>query len=847
MIRLKSDKRRNFCSKVQILKFQPDHLKKALKIALRILIVVIILILILFIGGKIYLKQHKKQVISLIEIEAKKELNGGELYIADINIGFYHSFPRFAFTIDSLSLRDSLWSHHHHDLISATRVYATMDLFKLIFGKISIDRVQLENPHIYLYTDTSGYSNTSIFKKKAPPKKNLDKNFEYPILQVSNGNLIIDKKDNNKIFVFEIPNLETRVNTNEEDPGLKINIALHCIIRQMTFNKQKGPFLEGKTVAGNFKIEFNKDSKVLQFVKIRLDVDKQPFTFTGKFFLAEVPAPFKLSWETENMSFRKAASFLSKNIRIKLEPYDISESISHLTGSIDNTEPEYKTPLIHLRLQVENKTIATPITIINNASFTATFNNEEIKGQGHEDENTIMHFSSMKGRWDKLDFHCDSIVIRNLIHPQMNLNLLSDFPLENINNVFDENILAFSNGYGKINVVYSGSLEQNYDSLRMIHGNFDMDSASIIYVPRNLKFTDGKGNVHFTGKDMIVDNLNLNTGSTDLIMNGSAKNLFYIINQENKKLVLDWTIRSNKLNLNDFISFLKQKHSKVFSKKKKSSLDRSLTNFTNLLESANFNLNLNARQLIYKKFFANNISANMEMNENVINMKKIQLQHANGNIIMEGILRNESSSNPFSFKAQLRNINVSKIFAAFNNFGLKSPTDKNIGGILSADVTMDGGVNTNAQLIPGELKGFVKFNLQNGQLTNFEPIQKISQTIFKSRNFSDIQFADLHDLLEINGQSITVNRMEIRSSVLTMFVEGIYNMKKGPDLSIQVPLSNLKANKDSVLTNKGIFSKTGPSARLRAKWDDNNKIKITWDPFNKSGKAIKARNHKPKI
>ncbi len=48
------------------------------------------------------------------------------------------------------------------------------------------------------------------------------------------------------------------------------------------------------------------------------------------------------------------------------------------------------------------------------------------------------------------------------------------------------------------------------------------------------------------------------------MMNGSAKNLFYLINQKNKKLALDWTIHSNKLNLNDFISFLKQKHPKVF-------------------------------------------------------------------------------------------------------------------------------------------------------------------------------------------------------------------------------------------------------------------------------------------
>ena len=70
-------------------------------------------------------------------------------------------------------------------------------------------------------------------------------------------------------------------------------------------------------------------------------------------------------------------------------------------------------------------------------------------------------------------------------------------------------------------------------------------------------------------------------------------------------------------------------------------------------------------------------------------------------------------------------------------------------------------------LFPGELKGFVKFNLQNGQLVNFEPVQKIQQTVFKNRNFSDIQFADLHDLLEINGDNIIINRMEIHSIVLS--------------------------------------------------------------------------------
>ncbi len=93
----------------------------------------------------------------------------------------------------------------------------------------------------------------------------------------------------------------------------------------------------------------------------------------------------------------------------------------------------------------------------------------------------------------------------------------------------------------------------------MIYGNFNMDSATLNYIPRNLQFTNGKGVIRFTGKDMFVDQLSLNSGSSDLVMDGSVKSIFYLINQKNKKLRLDWAIRSNKINLNDFTSYLKQR------------------------------------------------------------------------------------------------------------------------------------------------------------------------------------------------------------------------------------------------------------------------------------------------
>ena len=122
-----------------------------------------------------------------------------------------------------------------------------------------------------------------------------------------------------------------------------------------------------------------------------------------------------------------------------------------------------------------------------------------MKGQGHEDSNTVMHFSPLKGKLEKLRFSCDSVVIRNLIHPRMNMHIVSDFPLENINDFLNENALAFTKGSGKINLIYSGSLEKNYDSLRMLTGIFNLDSAVHQLCSKKFAFYQWQGNYPFYG------------------------------------------------------------------------------------------------------------------------------------------------------------------------------------------------------------------------------------------------------------------------------------------------------------------------------------------------------------
>jgi hypothetical protein len=112
---------------------------------------------------------------------------------------------------------------------------------------------------------------------------------------------------------------------------------------------------------------------------------------------------------------------------------------------------------------------------------------------------------------------------------------------------------------------------------------------------------------------------------------------------------------------------------------------------------------------------------------------------------------------------------------------------------------------------------------------------------------SNVQFAEIKDDIDFNKGNIKLNRMEINSNVLKLYVEGFHSPTE-TDFSIQVPMSNLKSrDKDYKPENTGTGSGGGMSVFLRAKTDaKTGKVKITYDPFARFKKSPTEKANKKK-
>lgn len=804
---------------------------------MRIAVGVILVFFLAYIGAWIYVSYNKAAILQKVKKELGSRING-EISIGNIDASFFRTFPRISVALTDVILRDSLWDQHHHDVLQADKVSANLNLFKLFVGNFFVDKIIVEHASAYIFTDSTGYTNTNIFKSRNPSVKSRPAKF--PSIEIKNSKIIIEKLNRNKYFSFEIERINADVKKNDPDMPVLFNAAMSVLVRDMDFNKNNGSFLQDKKVTGKFNLQFNPKTKILQFERIRLNIDKHPFVCTGKFFLAEVPAPFTFAVQAENMTYDLAKSLVPLNIHKKLDQYNLTGKINTVHVTLDGTDPESRTPLIRLNLMTKHNDASTPVADFTDCSFTASFTNEYVRGKGHIDENSILQFRSFSGSWQNEKLNCDSIIINNLVHPVLSCDLHSVFNLTAFNDLSDDETIEFTKGKGKLDATYEGSIEYADSIGGNINGNLSLDTATFTYIPRHITLTSCSGNIRLKDKDMDIDQLTAHAGSTELIASGGIKNLLSLINKNGERPTLDCTINSPKLNLNDFTSFLKKRTVTTSNKKKKNVFVKTVIKVMGALSDCDVRLQLKAKQLMYKKFFASNLSTWVIISDDHIAVKDLSLAHAGGVLTLSGSLTNDGKNNSVELHTLMNKMDINKVLTAFDNFNQDAITDKNIKGKIYADVHMTGMINDKAELVPNTLKGTIDFNIRDGELIQFEPVQKISQTAFKNRDFSDIHFGELKDKFDVNGTKIKVNRMEIRSSVLTMFVEGIHDMKNGTDMSIQIPLNNLSNKEDTTLVNKGIHSKTGISLRLRAKTGDDGKLKVSWDPFRKALKAKKG-------
>ena len=806
------------------------------KITLKILGGLVALVLIIFTAIGLYVNANKKTLLETITKQLNKNLNG-TLTIGNMEPTFFKGFPGVSISLKNVVMKDSLWKTHQHTLLEAKDFDVSVNTMALLTGTIEIKKIGISNAKIYLFTDSNGYSNTAIFRKKDKKKKpqteeeSSDARLKkFSLKQVS---FVVDNKKGHKLFQFDVEMLSGDLDYSFS--GWEAKLKLKTMARSLAFNTRRGSFIKDKMLEGPFKINYNEDTGIIDVAENQLNIGKDPFLIFAKFDTSKENTDFSINIKAPGILWRDAAALLAPNISSKLNMFDLKAPIDVTCKLVGNMGPGGD-PSINVTALVKDNVLTTPGAVVDSCNFMGVFTNNYLNGKGFTDENSAIKLYQFKGSYSEMPFSIDTVFIHNLDKPIATGVFKSKFEISKLNKAIGEETLHFTKGTANVKLAYKADIVDFKLSKPIVTGLVDISNADVSYVPRNLNFKNTAISLNFTSTDLFIKNIRLQSGKSIITMDGTVRNFLNLYYNAPEKILLNWQINSRELHLGEFFGFLgsRKPAKKTRRHAKHSTFSQDMND---LFEKSMVDMHLRVAKVYYNKFVATDATADLFLSDAGIGLKNVSVKHGGGSVKVDGKISQKGNLNHFSINTTLSNVDIRNFFYSFDNFGMKSLTSKNLKGFLYSKAKIGGTITDQGRLVTNSLKGKVVFDVKKGALLSFDPIKNVGKFAFPFRDLDNITFENLNGNFDIRGQRITINPMQINSSILNMDVSGIYSMSTGTNIALDVPLRNPK--KDEDLTDKDEIQArrmNGIVLHLLATDGEDGKIKIKLNRNRNKGK-----------
>lgn len=801
-------------------------MKRWLKISLGILSGLIILVIITWLAAAFYISRNKKEVLSTILAQLNKNLNG-QITATGMEPTLLKSFPGVSVSLNGVLLRDSLWVQHQHNLLKAQDIDVSLNVLSLIVGNVNINQIAINDASIYLYTDSTGYSNTSIFKKKkaVEDKESPSKSPDFAVKKIdfNRVSLIIDNQKRHKLFNFNINQIQGRM--QYPDSGWTGKIKLKTQVNSFAFNTRKGSFLKDKSLEGTLSAHYSRDMDAVILDPEVLKIGGHPFKIGAKIELDK--SAFAISIAVDDILFKDVAMLLSPNISSKLLKFGIEKPIDIRGNIVDDGSGKFGDPLIKVGITVRDNVISIPAGQLTAANFDGSFTNQDTVGGIIGDENSAIKFHRLTAKYYNAPLKIDTFTVTNLSRPIATGLVTSQFPLTNLNNSLGTQDFEFKQGTADLRLYCKADIDNFRFTKPVVSGKINIANADILYIPRKLHLVKSALNINFNQNDLSIENGRFQLGKSILNVSCSIENFAKLYYTDPDKILVNLKMHSPQLYLNEFLPFLGPRT------KKKSASSNSMKaaskQLSNVLELSKMNMNLRVDKAIYEKFLAKNLIADISLRGEGIYFNKISVVHAGGTLSLNGSVIQQPGSNSFKINSKVSHVSVKDFFYSFDNFGQKTITNKNLKGYLSSTVNIAGKISHSAKILPRSINGKVVFNLSNAALVNFEPMVKVGKFAFANRNLSNVEIKNLDGTLNIRGDKVDISPMQINSSAMNFNVKGIYALGTGTNVELDIPLRNPKGDENLTRQEKREARMKGIVLHLKAVDDDKGGIKIRWN------------------
>ena len=339
-------------------------------------------------------------------------------------------------------------------------------------------------------------------------------------------------------------------------------------------------------------------------------------------------------------------------------------------------------------------------------------------------------------------------------------------------------------------------------------------------------------NLTFNTKTVSVDNATANYLGTNFTIKGTLTNLIGYV-MKGQTVSGNISTNADNINLNRWMAT-----QKVGATNSGTTMVNAATTTTPFSVPANMDLKIQASapKLTYDKVEYTNISGNMLMNDEKIQLQNIKTNALDGSVGINGSYSTKVNKEKpdISLAYDIKNVDVQKAFYAYNTLQSIMPIGKYLAGKLHSEMSLIGNLNGDMMPLLNSLTGKGNMLLLEGVLAKFKPLEKIAEVLDVDR-LKSISVKDIKNYIEFSNGKVLVKPFTVKVQDIEMEISGFHGFDQSLDYGIKMKLPrSYMGSKGNSLVNGLVSSANSKGLPIKVSDIINLTLKITGNMSNPS-------------
>jgi hypothetical protein len=709
---------------------------------------------------------YEDEVKSIIIGELNKNLKS-EVKVdpKNIDLTFIKSFPKCALEFKDVLILEAIEKKERDTLIFAQNILLMFNIKDLWNKNYTINKINVNGAQCNLGVSKNGKPNY-IFWKESEGKDG--DNLKFALQDISFKEINLKYKNAKQKIKLGLFFKEAAFAGNFGTDQYELQTEGKARLEYLQINKAE--LLKKKDL--KYDLDLNINHSIYNIDKAEIALNKMYFSIEGNCNYKDSLETADIKFSGKNLDIESVLSLLPDKYAERINDYK-SEGNFYTNGKI-NYKAGQKTN-VNAEFGIANATVTYKKQ---NVQLTHVNVKGKLNVNAKDDYLNLENISADLGN-NNLNGYC---LITNLSDPYINIGGGLNAKLEEVNNFWPIDTLQYVSGNIQLKAEIKGNLNEMKKSAFSpnIHasGSATLKDIKTKFKGKENEINISEGSFELNDRSVAVTNFKMIIGKSDIELNGQLPGFLNYLFDPAQPLVIDAGLKCNKLVLEDVLYGSSNSNNEK----------------VNIPSNLNFDLNASIADFTFSKFEAQSVSGKIAIHNQKIVAENVSLTTMDGKAQLNAFADASGENISIQAASDLENINITKLFYGFNNFGQSTLTDQHLKGFATANVNFTGKWSKELKCDLQSVAASGSLTVDRGRLIEFKPLESLSKYVEISE-LKDIKFSSLQSSFDISNQVITIPKTIIKNSALNMELWGKHTFRNEIDYHIKLLLSELLASK----------------------------------------------------